>query len=396
MATEIDKDLQATLKLAKAGRPMQFAFLAKGIGGTLLAAKRLLPAPIAEAKKKEGGTLFRGRLVGEDGALVFEVAKEPPANLAAQLKHSIKEHTGLLVDVVVRVKGDAEEEPAATEEPAAAGHAVVVARLQALTPGVKAALAGPAAARVQALLGTINGFIKGHDFAGAARALDELAPLVAGRPAAPPAAPPAEAPSPVAGQFKAALARLMPDAQHCLKEQAGDTGRIRAVLAFVQEKAAARDFARALQGLEILAPLVSAARAGTAGKETDVIAPGTVAAMREALTRAKERWDKAVTDAAAQVRKVQDGLRADDSELADDLEEVAHDYEGRLDQLLNLTRQADTEDSRQKALALVRELQADVLEDRVLSYLDTYEGATINLRETFAQAFTEVLRHLSA
>ncbi len=392
MATEIDKDLQATLKLAKAGRPMQFAFLAKGIGGTLLAAKRLLPAPIAEAKKKEGGTLFRGRLVGEDGALVFEVAKEPPANLAAQLKHSIKEHTGLLVDVVVRVKGDAEEEPAATEEPAAADHAVVVARLQALTPDVKAALAGPAAARVQALLGTINGFIKGHDFPGAARALDELAPLVA----APPAAPPAEAPSAVAGQFKAALARLMPDAQHCLKEQAGDTGRIRAVLAFVQEKAAARDFARALQGLEILAPLVSAARAGTAGKETDVIAPGTVAAMREALTRAKERWDKAVTDAAAQVRKVQDGLRADDSELADDLEEVAHDYEGRLDQLLNLTRQADTEDSRQKALALVRELQADVLEDRVLSYLDTYEGATINLRETFAQAFTEVLRHLSA
>jgi hypothetical protein len=66
--------------------------------------------------------------------------------------------------------------------------AAVLRRLNGLTPGVKAALAGPSAARVQALLGAVNGLIKNGAFAQAGKVLDELEPLLAaGAPAAGPA-----------------------------------------------------------------------------------------------------------------------------------------------------------------------------------------------------------------
>ena len=53
---------------------------------------------------------------------------------------------------------------------------------------IKAALAGPNKARVQALFVTVNGLIKNKDFVAAGRALDELDPLVA-KPTGAPAAP---------------------------------------------------------------------------------------------------------------------------------------------------------------------------------------------------------------
>jgi hypothetical protein len=212
MPTEIDKDLATTLKQAKAGRPMQFAFLSKGTGGTLLASKKLLPAEIAEAKKKEGGTLIRGRLVAEDGQLVFEVAKEPHPALAAQLKRSIKEHAGLTWDVEVRVKGDAEEDDEA-ETPVS--KEAVLGRLQRLTPQVKSALAGPDAGRVQTLLGAVNGLVKNNDFAQADKVLDELEPLVSAPSSSPPQAPP-----------------TAPDAKTAvMKRLGGLTGSIKAALA---------------------------------------------------------------------------------------------------------------------------------------------------------------------
>src|SRR5262249_55253601 len=65
----------------------------------------------------------------------------------------------------------------------------VVKRLNALTAGVKAALNGPDAARIQTLLMSVNGLIKNKDFAQAAKVLDELTPLVAVPPPPPPEPP---------------------------------------------------------------------------------------------------------------------------------------------------------------------------------------------------------------
>ncbi|HEX5273081.1 MAG TPA: hypothetical protein VFW33_21440 [Gemmataceae bacterium] len=257
MPTEIDKDLQATLKQAKAGRPMQFAFLGKGTGGTLLAAKKIMPATIAEAKKEHGGSLFRGRLVGEDGHLVFEVAKEPPPVLTAQLKRTIKEHAGLTWDVTVRVKGDAEEEPKEEASdtapppppPPGAGREQVMARLQALTPRVKAALTGPNAARVQALLGAANGLLKNNDFTQADKVLDELEPLVATAPPPPPGA-----------DAKAAVMKRLGGLSAAIKAAlAGpNAARVQALFGAINGLMKNNDFTQAGKVLDELEPLVGA------------------------------------------------------------------------------------------------------------------------------------------
>src|SRR5262245_9469622 len=112
MAATIDKDLVNALKAARGGKAMQFAFLPKGAEGTLLAGRKIARKQIAHTKKKTGASaVFKGRVVGEDGTLVFEVAKEPPATLVAQLKKRLKTDAGITCPIEVRVKGDAEAEP---------------------------------------------------------------------------------------------------------------------------------------------------------------------------------------------------------------------------------------------------------------------------------------------
>ncbi len=135
------------------------------------------------------------------GGLVFEVVKQPPASLVAQLKRAIKEQAGFTWPVELRVKADAEDEPAA-EEPTAEDRTAappgkvepplapppqsgplkgaVVRRLNGLAGALKVALAGPNAARVQALSVAVNGLIRSADFEQASKVLDELEPLVAG------------------------------------------------------------------------------------------------------------------------------------------------------------------------------------------------------------------------
>ncbi len=205
MANTIDKDLQAAIKQAKAGRPMRFAYVAKGMEGKLLLGKTITPKETAEAKKEVGGgQVYLGKCVGEDGTLFFEVVKEPPASLAAQIKRRLKEDAGLTLPVEFRTKADAEAEDAAEAPEGAAvppappppppepdaARAALMKRLNGLGAPLKAALAGPQGPRVQALFVSVNGFLKSNDFAQAAKALDELEPLVA---AAPAAAPPAAA-----------------------------------------------------------------------------------------------------------------------------------------------------------------------------------------------------------
>src|SRR5262249_15679307 len=83
--------------------------------------------------------------------------------------------------------------------------AAVLKRLNGLTPGVKAALAGPNAAPAQARLVAVNGLIKNSDFAQAGKVLDELEPLLAagGAPAAGPA------PAATAAEAKIAQAKSL-------------------------------------------------------------------------------------------------------------------------------------------------------------------------------------------
>jgi hypothetical protein len=196
-------DLVSALKIAKT-KPMFFAVVAKGNDGKLLVDKKKVPPKDAEAAKKEcgGGTIYTGRCLTENGTLVFEMAKEPPATLAALIKKIIKNEAKLTLDVAVRMRADLSEDeqgevasetpvppappgppgtvpPAPPAPPAAQpGSQEVMKRLNAMTADIKAALAGPNKTAVQTRFVAVNAQIKNQDFVAAARTLDELEGLV--------------------------------------------------------------------------------------------------------------------------------------------------------------------------------------------------------------------------
>ncbi|MCI0682341.1 MAG: hypothetical protein L0Y71_09570 [Gemmataceae bacterium] len=198
---DIDDQLAAALKQARM-TPMNFAFVAKGqSAGKLVVSKRPVTAREAADAKKElgGGTIFTGRCRGSNGDLVFETAKEPPLNLARQLKTIIKDRAGLTLNVETRITLDLVEdvaaEPAEAEAPAGAdasadpasgttsadAKAHVTMRLAVLSGPFKEAAAqkGPDAAQLQTLMNMFKTLVGKHQYEEAAKVLDELEPLVA-------------------------------------------------------------------------------------------------------------------------------------------------------------------------------------------------------------------------
>ena len=144
-----DTHLAASLKTART-RPQSFAFIAKGADGALLVSPAKIKAQeIAEAKTRVGGgTLWSGRCFGEEGKMIFEVAKEPPASLATALRKVILQDAGLSLPVEVRVgrgapgEGTAEDRaPAGLEAARAAwrtGRAEAVGQLTKVRDAIKA------------------------------------------------------------------------------------------------------------------------------------------------------------------------------------------------------------------------------------------------------------------
>jgi hypothetical protein len=218
---EINTALAGALKQARKA-PMHFAYVAKGAEGKLLVARKKIAAKeIAEARKEAGGgTVFRGRCVGEEGKLVFEVPKEPPGTLAKQLKSTITRDAGLTLQVETRVVADLEEE---AEDQDAAASAVAVpapdlaarfkARLQALSPALAQAQAStsPVSQQVKVSATEMLGLARQSDFVRASEVLDQVEALIRQVPPAPPPAQPAtgdEAPL-----FKTRLKDLLPRIQ---------------------------------------------------------------------------------------------------------------------------------------------------------------------------------------
>jgi hypothetical protein len=224
-SADAKQQLADALKQAKRG-PMRFAFVIKGPAeGKLLVARKTIPAKeIAEAKKElGGGKVYRGRCEGEMGALVCEVAQEPPATLAKELKGIITRDAGPLFRAVeFRVVADLaeEEEGAAPPEgvpsppppPPGDAKTAVLKRLSALAGPYQAAVAaqGPDVARMQSLFAAVKGLVGNQDFAQAGKVLDELEPLVARGRAVRPGTPPV---GDGAARFTARLKALLPQIQ---------------------------------------------------------------------------------------------------------------------------------------------------------------------------------------
>src|SRR5262245_13636649 len=108
-----DTELLTALKQAKS-KKMFFAFIPKGgSDGHLIVSKvKIPPKQIAEAKKKHGGGApVTGKCSGGDnGTMLFQVAKAAPPALAAAVKKVAKRDTGLSIDPEFQLAGDADAE----------------------------------------------------------------------------------------------------------------------------------------------------------------------------------------------------------------------------------------------------------------------------------------------
>jgi hypothetical protein len=112
-----DEELRVGLKQAKQ-KKMFFAFVPKGTDGKLIVSKRKIPPKdIADAKKEIGGSAaVLGKCFGEEGAMVFEVAKAVAPTLTAAVKKVAKRETGLTLQPEFRVVSEADLETAEETE----------------------------------------------------------------------------------------------------------------------------------------------------------------------------------------------------------------------------------------------------------------------------------------
>jgi len=290
---ELDKDLVDGLKAAKSKRAY-FALVLKGSndGALILSKTKVTPADITEAKKKSGGSaVLKGFCQYEDGKYIFETAKEAPATAAQAVKLIVKRDAGMAVHAEFRVSTD--PELLADEGPSTATSSQAdQSKLDGAA--IKAALAGPNKARVQALYVAVNGQIKNKDFAAAAKTLDVLEPLVKqGTPTT--TSPHNEADvikrlNAMSAEIKAALA-------------GPNKARVQALFAGVSAHINDKDFVQAGKALDELQSLLSQKGTSSTGP-----AAGSKLSL-VALAKSRFAWRGERTNAVAEIGRLEAALR---------------------------------------------------------------------------------------
>lgn len=184
------------------------------------------------------------------------------------------------------------------------------------------------------------------------------------------------------------------------EQQSAEVGKLRAVAAFVQERAGAKRFGSALAALLKARPLIEAAEKGTAPREAAVIPEGIVAKMVDLFSQAKVRWDDGIRRAAAELGKIQSAIRSTDPELSAAMGDVLDGYRRELGDLLQAAVKLRDEPAarkrRDELLAHTRKLVAEFESDELIAHLDTFEGSPIKLRDTLVTALKQVDERLLA
>jgi hypothetical protein len=169
----------------RGGKPADADARLKEVEALLAVAAPPAPPPSADPAAE-----WRARLTAATPAIKAALAAKGPAaadvaKLFAQA-NALAKPGGDMAQALAKL-GECHDLARGATRPPAAG-SEVTKRLSALVGAIKAALKGPNAARVQALVAAVNVLIKNNDYAQAGKVLDELEPLLAG--AVPPAAPP--------------------------------------------------------------------------------------------------------------------------------------------------------------------------------------------------------------
>jgi protein-arginine kinase activator protein McsA len=287
--------------------------------------------------------------------------------------------------------GAAPPPPPAAPPPPDAAKAAVMKRLSRLTGAVRAALAGPNAARVQALFGAINGLLKNNDFAQAAKVLDELEPLLV--PAAAPPPPPPQPP----GATKAAVVKRLNGIAAALKAAlAGPNGaRVKALSVAVNGFVKNNDFAQAAKVLDELEPLLAA--------------PAAAPVSLVRLQQCRLAWGAAVKKLQGGLDKLSQATRqayAGDPRLAQievaintiiaNLRGHYEDLSDKLDEALNAEAPEQRQQRHREARARVQQFLAYVAGDPVLQQIDDNGLVPLEIKKTLSAALPVLASKLGA
>ncbi|HEX3998394.1 MAG TPA: hypothetical protein VHX65_07590 [Pirellulales bacterium] len=134
---EIDEKLVDGLKQAK-GKRLYFALVLKGgtDGALMIGKQKIPPAEIADAKKRTGGSaLITGACFGEDGKLVFEVAKLPAATVANAVKNIAKHCAGQSVNPEFRLSTNPDVVGEGAQPPTQTGSVATDAKNESASKG---------------------------------------------------------------------------------------------------------------------------------------------------------------------------------------------------------------------------------------------------------------------
>lgn len=330
--TTVDKDLYDGLQQARKKKPRYYAVIAKGpevVG--LIVQKKVISDGLVQKTKSEckGNLVIQGVCIGEGVELKFEVVGEIPTLLPKKLKDFIDEKTELALkpqwatvpQLTSVVDDDAPPAPPATAPakaptPAAAAAPVppappppptaaapkppaasadakgLQARLMALLVRQKAVVGKNAAVRdflLATTKPTADLVTKGN--AEAPAALDQLEQAIGG-----------------AELWSGEFARVEPQYLQVLGTNPPDATKIRGVMAYCTEQAAAGAYDKAVAGLKRVEPLLDAASG--AAKSA---APGAAGD----LTPIANRWRAAHAAVTAELEEFRQALLADE-EIAGD------------------------------------------------------------------------------
>jgi hypothetical protein len=358
---EIDTQLAASLKQAK-GKPMSFAFVAKGpADGKLLVSRGKVAAKqVTEAKAKlGGGTLWRGRCVGDEGSLVFEVPKPPPPTLAAQLKKVISRDAGLTLKVDVRIGQGLEEDDDSAAPAASAAPAPSAAPAASPAPAVPADLAARYKQRLAAILPVYLQVVKAspqrkasldqlkaavaaagqaNRFDQGLAALDQLESALREAPSQPPASAAPAAPDAMA-TFKERVKTIKSQVDALKDRDAKTHAALCQRLAAALGKAQARDFNTASAALDAIATDLKAA-ASTAAQVAAPSAPPATDEAAQFTARLKALLPTVLKAQAGPTPLGQDAkLRVSEAQMFAKKKDFAQ-ANAILDQLEQLTKQA--------------------------------------------------------
>ena len=255
--------------------------------------------------------------------------------------------------------------------------------------------------KMQTVLAYAEGKAGGGDYPAALKGLQALEALL--RQAAP-AAEQAATDS-AAGQWQARLQALTPLITRCLKEQLGDTNKIRAVFAFAQGKAAGQDYEAALKSLKPLEALIQQALAAA-----EQPSAGEVPLPILDFAKKQLDWKAAQQKVNSQVASLQKAIVAeiddpDAAAVAGKLDAISKRLEGfttglvdALDDVLN----AATAEDRSRTLKAADKATEDYLQYAQTSELlfhatvNPFDGAVVEAETILTKPLKALLAQIRA